>query len=88
MSVSQIEQPQQATQAPAGSGFAGEDRPRWEEYSRCVHCGLCTNHCPTYRDLGLEQDSPRGRIYQMVAVDEGRLSIGESFVKHIDRCLD
>ena len=73
---------------PAASGFTGEDRPRWEEYSRCVHCGLCTNLCPTYRELGLEMDSPRGRIYQMVAVDEGRLAIGESFVQHIDRCLD
>lgn len=78
----------EAQTAPHHSGFSGEDRPRWEEYSRCVHCGLCTNHCPTYRELGLEQDSPRGRIYQMVAVDEGRLEIGESFVEHIDRCLD
>ena len=32
-------------------------------------------------------DSPRGRIYQMVQVDEGRLALGESFVTHIDRCL-
>jgi glycolate oxidase iron-sulfur subunit len=82
--LTQIEQ----NPAAARSGFTGEDRPRWEEYSRCVHCGLCTNHCPTYRELGLEMDSPRGRIYQMVAVDEGRLAIGASFVKHIDRCLD
>ncbi|MSO21184.1 MAG: (Fe-S)-binding protein [Acidobacteria bacterium] len=72
----------------ASSGFTGEDRPRWEEYSRCVHCGLCANYCPTYRELGVEMDSPRGRIYQMVAVDEGRMAIGESFVRHIDLCLD
>ena len=32
-------------------------------------------------------DSPRGRIYQMLQVDEGRLALGESFVTHIDRCL-
>ena len=32
-------------------------------------------------------DSPRGRIYQMLQVDEGRLPLGESFVTHIDRCL-
>jgi glycolate oxidase iron-sulfur subunit len=72
----------------SASGFAGEDRPLWEHYSRCVHCGLCLNACPTYRELGVEMDSPRGRIYQMIAVDEGRLAMGESFVRHMDLCLD
>jgi glycolate oxidase iron-sulfur subunit len=70
------------------SGFTGTDRPLWENYSRCIHCGLCLNSCPTYRELGVEMDSPRGRIYQMIAVDEGRLAIGESFVRHMDLCLD
>ncbi len=37
--------------------------------------------------LGLEADSPRGRIYQILQVDEGRLAISDSFVTHIDRCL-
>jgi glycolate oxidase iron-sulfur subunit len=32
-------------------------------------------------------DSPRGRIYQIIQVDEGRLALGDSFVTHIDRCL-
>jgi len=70
------------------SGFGGTDRPQWEDYSRCVHCGLCLNHCPTYRLWGMEADSPRGRIRQMLLVDEGRLALGETFVQHIDRCLD
>ena len=70
------------------SNFAGSDRPTWDLYATCVHCGLCLNHCPTYRVLGMEMDSPRGRIYQVLQVDAGRLAIGDSFVTHIDRCLD
>ena len=48
---------------------------------------MCLDNCPTYRVLGTEMDSPRGRIYQMLQVDAGRLALGESFVTHIDRCL-
>ncbi|MBI4465854.1 MAG: (Fe-S)-binding protein [Acidobacteria bacterium] len=69
-------------------GYEGQERPTWELYSKCIHCGLCLNHCPTYRLLGVEMDSPRGRIHQMILVDEGRLKLGESFVRHIDLCLD
>ena len=70
------------------SGYGAGEAPRWVDYSRCVHCGLCLNACPTYRELGLEMDSPRGRIYQMIQVEKGRLPLGESFVRHIDLCLD
>ena len=64
------------------------DRPTWELYSTCIQCGLCLNACPTYRILGTEMDSPRGRVYQVLQVDSGRLPVAESFVTHIDRCLD
>jgi len=57
-------------------------------YLDCVHCGLCLSSCPTYRVLGNEMDSPRGRIYLMRAFDEGRAKITDSFVEHMFRCLD
>ncbi len=73
---------------PSASSSVATDRPGWELYSTCIHCGLCLNSCPTYRVLGTEMDSPRGRIYQVAQVDQGKLPVAESFVTHIDRCLD
>jgi len=62
------------------------DKPQPADLDRCVHCGLCLNACPTYRELGVEMDSPRGRIYQMVQVSAGA-PITDSYREHIDLCL-
>jgi len=73
--------------AAALHSVGDHDVPSWELLSTCVHCGLCLNHCPTYKVLGMEMDSPRGRIYQVMQVNEGKMELGDTFVNHIDRCL-
>jgi glycolate oxidase iron-sulfur subunit len=60
--------------------------PAQEDLDKCVHCGLCLNACPTYRELGVEMDSPRGRIYQMNSVAAGA-PITDSYIEHLDLCL-
>jgi glycolate oxidase iron-sulfur subunit len=65
-----------------------KDEKKAPLYLDCIHCGLCLSSCPTYRVLGSEMDSPRGRIYLMRAFDEGRAKITDSFVEHMFRCLD
>ena len=71
----------------ASETLAVQDSPRQADLDRCVHCGLCLNACPTYRELGVEMDSPRGRIYQMVQVATGASEITPSYVEHIELCL-
>jgi glycolate oxidase iron-sulfur subunit len=52
----------------------------------CVHCGFCLPVCPTYRLLGEEMDSPRGRIFLMKDVLEGSLPLADA-LPFVDRCL-
>ena len=56
------------------------------EVETCIHCGLCLNHCPTYRVTHLEAESPRGRIYLVKAAAEGRLDLHE-VADHLYLCL-
>ena len=68
-------------------GYTSIDPPNFSEMLRCTHCGMCLNQCPTYRTLGWEMDSPRGRIYLMRGVADGRFEIDSMFAEHMDVCL-
>src|SRR5262245_24854642 len=60
--------------------------PMTHAVQACVHCGFCLAACPTYKELGQEMDSPRGRIILMKEVLEGKLT-WEAAQPHVDRCL-
>jgi len=59
-----------------------------EGVNQCVHCGLCLAYCPTFSVLGTEMDSPRGRIFLVKSLAEGRMSLSDSTVRHLSLCLD
>src|SRR5207245_1050426 len=59
-----------------------------EGVNQCVHCGLCLAYCPTFSELGTEMDSPRGRIFLIKSLAEGRVALTDSVVEHLPLCLD
>jgi len=67
--------------------FEAEDAPSMDGLRACVHCGICLPQCPTYRVLGEEMDSPRGRVYLMRAAAEGRTGLTPGLARHLDLCL-
>jgi glycolate oxidase iron-sulfur subunit len=68
-------------------GFDGNHPPDAKLIDSCVHCGFCLSTCPSYRVLGKEMDSPRGRIYLMDAINEGEIALNTATVEHFDSCL-
>lgn len=69
------------------SGFDAHQPPDPHLIDACVHCGFCLATCPSYRVLGTEMDSPRGRIYLMDGVQEGRIDLNATTATHFDSCL-
>ena len=59
-----------------------------EGVNQCVHCGLCLASCPTFSELGTEMDSPRGRIFLIKSLAEGRIALTDSVADHLSLCLD
>jgi len=70
------------------SNYIYNDPPDPGKWADCVHCGMCLESCPTYEITGQEQHSPRGRVYLMKSVAEGRVKLNEQFMDPIFACLD
>ncbi|WP_322745027.1 (Fe-S)-binding protein [Leptolyngbya ectocarpi] len=68
-------------------GFDSHEPPDQSLINACVHCGFCLTTCPSYRVIGKENDSPRGRIYLMDAINQGEADLTEAAVSHFESCL-
>jgi len=68
-------------------GFDDQNPPLQAVLDSCVHCGFCLATCPSYRVIGKETDSPRGRIYVMNGINQGQASLNETTIQHFDSCL-
>jgi len=68
-------------------GFDAQHPPSPQLIDACVHCGFCLTTCPSYRVLGKEMDSPRGRIYLMDAINTGEAPLSATSAQHFDSCL-
>ncbi|MET3695991.1 glycolate oxidase iron-sulfur subunit [Bacillus oleivorans] len=70
------------------SNYLWNDPPDENKWADCVHCGMCLESCPTYELTGQEQHSPRGRVYLIKSVAEGKLEVNEQFMDPVFACLD
>ena len=73
-------EPHQRPNPAAGIGY--------DLFLRCVHCGLCTSSCPTFTEVGDENDGPRGRIQLMRMVADGRTGLTDRMRRHLELCVD
>jgi glycolate oxidase iron-sulfur subunit len=73
--------------APVVRSNSVRDVCDYESLFDCVHCGLCAEACPTYIVTRCEMDSPRGRIYLMKSIAEGRIELDDDAARHLDLCL-
>ena len=64
------------------------EKIEYRRFQDCIHCGLCTASCPTYVETGNENDGPRGRIYLMRGVTDGRIGVSDEVRHHLELCLD
>ncbi|NJM56774.1 MAG: glycolate oxidase subunit GlcF [Synechococcales cyanobacterium RU_4_20] len=69
------------------TGFDRQNPPDPKLIDACVHCGFCLSTCPSYRVLGTEMDSPRGRIYLMDGINTGEIELNATSSQHFDTCL-
>ncbi|MBW4592011.1 MAG: (Fe-S)-binding protein [Brasilonema angustatum HA4187-MV1] len=69
------------------TGFDPNHPPNPKLIDTCVHCGFCLSTCPSYRVIGKEMDSPRGRIYLMDGINQGEIPLNKATVEHFDSCL-
>jgi glycolate oxidase iron-sulfur subunit len=68
-------------------GFDPTNPPDPKLIDACVHCGFCLSTCPSYRVIGKETDSPRGRIYLMDGINTGEVELTNASIQHFDSCL-
>lgn len=68
-------------------GFDAQNPPSPDLLKACIHCGFCLSTCPSYRVLGKETDSPRGRIYLMNGITNGEIPLNSTTAAHFDTCL-
>jgi glycolate oxidase iron-sulfur subunit len=73
--------------SPPANPSPVRDVVEYELLFDCVHCGLCLEACPTYLATRAEMDSPRGRVYLMKALAEGKLELDADAARHLDLCL-
>jgi len=87
LTSSEIDLPSEAGSLAASLSFDSQNPPDPKLIDACVHCGFCLSTCPSYRVIGKETDSPRGRIYLMDGINEGQIPLSPATAQHFDSCL-